>query len=248
MDQDLLEPDRALLRKYRLRVALFLLGAVLLVGLLGTLYRAINTLEYLDLVEAERDRWQRPEDVVAALKLKQGDAVADLGSGAGYFALKLSRAVGTSGRVLAVDIRRLPLVFLWIRALLGGHQNISVHLGGSDAPKLPAGALDAVLIANTYHEFANPDAMVDRTFRARVAADAWSSWIGACRPASRAKSMVILTGSLPNSSRAKSGRRDSRSFNEMTASSNAPRESVGGSSSPGRRLGRTVCGSPTRLP
>ena len=102
--------------------------------------------------------------MVAVLKLKQGNAVADLGSGAGYFALKLSRAVGKSGRVLAVD--RLPLVFLWIRAVLSGQQNISVRLGGSDDPNLPAGALDAVLIANTYHEFANPEAMIDRTFRA----------------------------------------------------------------------------------
>jgi ubiquinone/menaquinone biosynthesis C-methylase UbiE len=119
----------------------------------------------LKVVESERDRWQRPSDVIEALKLKQGNAVADVGSGAGYFALKLSRAVGSSGKVLAVDIRKLPLVFLWIRAFLRSQHNIRIRVGDPDDPRLPAGIVDAVLIANTYHEFANPELMLDHISR-----------------------------------------------------------------------------------
>jgi SAM-dependent methyltransferase len=81
--------------------------------------------------------------------------VVDLGCGAGYFALKLSAAVGTTGTVHAVDILRLPLIFLWIRALRGGARNLHVVLGDPDDPHI-AGPVDAVLIANTYHELSRP--------------------------------------------------------------------------------------------
>jgi ubiquinone/menaquinone biosynthesis C-methylase UbiE len=133
--------------------------------LLNSLYKGINTINRLDVVESERDEWQRPSDVIAALELIEGNVVADVGSGAGYFALKLSRAVGRSGEVLAVDIRKLPLLFLSIRAFSSGQHNIRMHAGDPDDPQLPTGIVDAVLIANTYHEFTNPELTLDHTFR-----------------------------------------------------------------------------------
>src|SRR2546425_12486458 len=129
-------PDATLQRRYRVRVATFLVGVLVCIILLNTLYKGINTFNCLKVVESERDRWQRPPDVIEALKLKEGNAVADVGSGAGYFALKLSRAVGSSGKVLAEDIRKLPLVFLWIRAFLGSQHNIRISVGDPDDPHL----------------------------------------------------------------------------------------------------------------
>src|SRR6185295_6794469 len=105
-----------------------------------------NTLNRLDAVESERDQWQRPADVLRALDLRPGNTVVDLGSGAGYFALKLSPVVGERGQVLAVDLRKLSLFFLWTRALLRGQHNVHVIVGKEDNPRLPAGAVDAVLI------------------------------------------------------------------------------------------------------
>jgi predicted methyltransferase len=77
-------------RVYRIRIALFLLGVVLVVALLSTTYQAVRALIRLDVVERERDQWQRPGSVLQLLNLKNGDVVADLGCGSGYFALKLS--------------------------------------------------------------------------------------------------------------------------------------------------------------
>ena len=134
----------------------FLLGVLGCIFVMDAVLQGINTINRLDGVESERDRWQKPSEVIAALRLAKGDVVADLGSGAGYFALKLSRSVGASGRVLAVDIRRLPLTFLWMRAFLNGRRNVSAHLGDADDPHLPRERLDGVLIANAYHELANP--------------------------------------------------------------------------------------------
>ncbi|MBZ5607275.1 MAG: methyltransferase domain-containing protein [Acidobacteriia bacterium] len=159
-------PNNPSHRRPILRLALFLVCAILIFLAFNTLYSFTNTLHQLDVVEAERDRWQRPVDVLRALDLRAGNTVVDLGSGAGYFTLKLSPAVAKRGQVLAVDLRRLSLFFLWTRAVLRGQHNVHVVLGEEDNPRLPAGAVDAVLICNTYHEFRNPELMIEHIFRA----------------------------------------------------------------------------------
>jgi len=66
------------------RILLFLLGSILILSALYLSFAISNTLDRLDTVEAERDRWQRPNDVLRALDLREGSNVVDLGSGAGY--------------------------------------------------------------------------------------------------------------------------------------------------------------------
>jgi predicted methyltransferase len=121
------------------------------------LEEAVRTLSTLDGVERERDSWQRPDEIMRQLDLHPGLTVVDLGSGAGYFALKIAPRVAPNGRVLAVDLRRQSLAFLWIRAMLGGHWNIHAIRGRVDDPNLPLAPIDVVLIANTYHELAAPE-------------------------------------------------------------------------------------------
>jgi predicted methyltransferase len=153
-------------RKPVFRIVLFLVCAILIILGLSTLYSFTNTLHQLDAIESERDRWQRPTDVLRALDLREGNTVADLGSGSGYFTLKLAPVVGKQGRVLAVDLRKLSLFFLWTRALLRGQHAVHVILGDENDPRLPRGSLDAVLICNTYHEFSHPDRILDHVFQA----------------------------------------------------------------------------------
>src|SRR5262249_32549934 len=80
---------------------------LLLVGIALLLFvaeQAVATLQTLPRIEAERDTWQRPSEIVRSLDLHLGNVVIDFGSGAGYFALKLAPVVGPNGRVLAVDL------------------------------------------------------------------------------------------------------------------------------------------------
>ena len=158
-------PDAEVQRAYRVRITLFLIGVFLVVFLLAVLYRGISTLNALDQVERERDVWQRPGDVVEALALKDGNVVVDLGSGVGYFALKLSPVVGKHGSVVAVDILKEPLLFLSIRAFLRNQRNLHTIHGQPDNPRLQTGSADAVLIANTYHEFTQAKPMLDHVFQ-----------------------------------------------------------------------------------
>jgi len=145
-----------------LRPALVLLAVFVGFGFAIIAYQAVRTLQQLTVVEAERDLWQRPDDVIRALNLRQGSKVVDLGCGSGYFALKLSRVVNPGGTVFAVDIRRLPLRFLWVRTLISRQNNIPTVLGEPDNPHVPDSTFNAVLIANTYHELDNPGAILNQ--------------------------------------------------------------------------------------
>lgn len=142
-----------------------IVAGALLVGL--ALYvgdQAVRTLRALDEVEGERDTWQRPDDVIKYLDVRSGQSVVDLGSGAGYFAMKLAPRIAPEGRVLAVDLRRQSLAFLRIRAWRRGYSNLRVITGEVNDPKLPPGPVDAVLIANTYHELTNSTAILQALF------------------------------------------------------------------------------------
>ena len=143
-----------------LRPALVLLGLFLLIGFAGIAFQSIRTLQRLTIVEADRDEWQRPSEVIRRLNLKKGSVVVDFGSGAGYFALKLSDAVGDRGKVVAVDIRSFSLFFLRVRALLQHKDNIRIIVGDPNDPHLGGAIVDAVLISNTYHELNNPQTIL----------------------------------------------------------------------------------------
>lgn len=158
--------DERTLNRHRGKLVLFLLSALVVFATMYVLYSVIDTLHQLEVVESQRDQWQRPAEVLQALDPRPGSVVVDLGSGAGYFALKLSPIVGKQGQVLAVDIRKLSLSFLWIRALLGQKRNIRVVVGDEDNPHLPLEAADAVLIANTFHELRDPQVMLGHVARA----------------------------------------------------------------------------------
>ena len=145
---------------YRLKLLALLICATATFALLNAGYSALNTISRLDVVEAERDRWQRPTEIIQALAIKPGDTVAEIGCGSGYFSLKLSSAVGKAGRVYAEDIRRLPLVFLWFRTILKNDPNIRVVHGEEGDPHLRAQPVNEVLIANTYHELTDPQAIL----------------------------------------------------------------------------------------
>jgi ubiquinone/menaquinone biosynthesis C-methylase UbiE len=81
--------------------------------------------------------------------------VADIGAGTGYFSFRLSQKV-PKGRVLAVDIQPEMLSIMRDRIAAGAAENVVPVLGAFDDPNLPAGAVDAVLMVDAYHEFSHP--------------------------------------------------------------------------------------------
>ena len=104
-----------------------------------------------------RDRWQQPEVVIHSLALRPGNQVADLGAGGGYFTFRLADAVGTTGKVYAVDIDKGNLEYIASQAAKRGYHNIETILAKPDDPLLPERTVDLIFTCNTYHH------LTDRT-------------------------------------------------------------------------------------
>ena len=108
------------------------------------------------LASSDRDPTQQPEAIVAAMQLKPGMTVADVGTGSGYMLPWLSAAVGPTGRVLAQDIFPDFLDAARKRAAERGLTNVEFIAGTDRDPRLPAGQADAVLVLDAYHHFDYP--------------------------------------------------------------------------------------------
>lgn len=108
----------------------------------------------------EREREERTDLLIPALKLKPRDSVADIGCGSGYHTRRLARVVGTNGVVFAVDIQSEMLTLLTNRLASERIFNVRPVLGTSTDPKLPRGSVDLILMVDVYHEFDHPFEMV----------------------------------------------------------------------------------------
>ncbi len=128
-------------------------------------HRDINA--YMAAMESpQRAAWQKPDQVLAALKLRPGERVADVGAGPGYFTLPIAEAVGKTGKVWAVDIEPKMLDRCRERANAEGIDNIQYILAREDDPLLPDGGVDTIFIVDTYHHFGERPAYVARLRRA----------------------------------------------------------------------------------
>lgn len=114
----------------------------------------------------ERETEENPDAVLQALACRPGDHVADIGCGTGYFAWRLAGKVGSKGKVYGVDIQPEMLDLLARRMKDRGVTNVVGVLGTDQDPKLPAGALDLVLMVDVYHEFDHPFEMMQGIVRA----------------------------------------------------------------------------------
>ena len=109
---------------------------------------------------ASRDAWQKPEEVIEALNLPRNAKVADLGSGTGYFAVRLARAV-PDGVVYGLDSEPDMTRYLAERARREGLSQLQALTVSPEAPSLPE-KVDLVLCVNTWHHVPNRQTYLDR--------------------------------------------------------------------------------------
>jgi ubiquinone/menaquinone biosynthesis C-methylase UbiE len=121
------------------------------------------TMSYLGadwLDRSERVREEEPDKALDALNLAPGMTVADVGAGSGYMTLKMAKRVGPNGTVYANDIQPQMLSILRQRLDREKVANVKLVLGALDDPRLPAGAIDLILMVDVYHEFSDPQPML----------------------------------------------------------------------------------------
>jgi SAM-dependent methyltransferase len=99
--------------------------------------------------------------VMDTLGIAPGKAVADIGAGSGWFTVRAARRVGLAGTVYAVDINPEAIRYIERRQSRESLPNVKAILSKSDDPMLPQAAVDAVLLLKTYHEVADPVALLE---------------------------------------------------------------------------------------
>jgi ubiquinone/menaquinone biosynthesis C-methylase UbiE len=109
------------------------------------------------LERAERQEEERTDLLLQALALKPGESVADIGAGSGYFSWRMAQKVGPTGKIYAVEIQQEMLDILMANMKKRQVEAIvQPVLGTVQDPKLPAAAVDTILLVDVYHELDFP--------------------------------------------------------------------------------------------
>jgi len=99
----------------------------------------------------------KPEEIIERLQIREGQIIADIGSGGGFFTLAFSRKVGKTGRIYAVDIKMNYLDFIRRQSQREGLDNIIFTLSGEDEMNLPVAGVDLVFARNVFHHLPEPE-------------------------------------------------------------------------------------------
>jgi ubiquinone/menaquinone biosynthesis C-methylase UbiE len=114
----------------------------------------------------DREIYNKRYEIVDALGLKPGMAVADVGAGTGLFTRLFAERVGPTGKVYAVDIAERFLSHIATEAKKRGHSHVMTVLGSQDSTNLPGESVDLVFLCDVYHHLENPAKLLGSIHRA----------------------------------------------------------------------------------
>jgi len=114
----------------------------------------------------ERVKEEDPDKLLEVLEVKKGMVVADVGAGSGYHTFRIAPLVGEKGKVIASDIQQPMLNLIKEKAKKNEVKNIDLVKATNKDPKLPANAVDLIILVDVYHEFEFPFEMVDKMIAA----------------------------------------------------------------------------------
>jgi ubiquinone/menaquinone biosynthesis C-methylase UbiE len=116
--------------------------------------------------EARLNGLQPPDQVMDAIGLAPGMAVAEIGAGHGRYVVQLAVRVGSQGAVYGEDIDGAALDHLTRRCQRWNLTHVTAVLGTPTDPKLPPGALDRIFVISAYHHFEDPVRLMRNARRA----------------------------------------------------------------------------------
>jgi ubiquinone/menaquinone biosynthesis C-methylase UbiE len=105
----------------------------------------------------DREVYAKRAEVVAALGLKPGMSVADVGAGTGLFTRLFADKVGKTGRVYAVDIAPRFLTHIATDAKKRGQSQVVTLQASQLSTNLPRESVDLVFLCDVYHHLENPE-------------------------------------------------------------------------------------------
>ncbi|TFH34466.1 MAG: class I SAM-dependent methyltransferase [Bacteroidia bacterium] len=107
--------------------------------------------------EVEATKRQPPDKVMAAIGVKRGMVIGEIGAGRGRYTVYLAREVGTEGKIFANDINKDALAYLDSRCKREGFNNIQIIIGKEEDPLFKPNSLDMAIMVWVYHMIEEPD-------------------------------------------------------------------------------------------
>ncbi len=127
----------------------------------------MNVAEWVRRFEGEsREVYAERHAIVAALGLRPGMRVADVGAGTGLFVPLFAEAVGSAGKVYAVEIAAAFVEHLRERVGAAGLTQVSVIHSDERSISLPENSVDVVFMCDVYHHIEYPRAVLASVHRA----------------------------------------------------------------------------------
>jgi len=116
----------------------------------------LDSKAYIEMLESpQRDMEQKPDEVVAAMDIKEGETIADIGAGSGYFSFRFAQYVGSTGRIYAVDINSDMILYMNRQIRDKKIGNVVTVLSDPEDPLLADNSIDRFFICNTWHHIPN---------------------------------------------------------------------------------------------
>ncbi len=112
--------------------------------------------------------FSNPEKNLAHLSLYEGMSVADLGTGTGFYAKALSKRVGHTGHVYAVEVQKDMVKKLESEIKEDGITNIDVIWGDIEklhGTKIADKSIDAIIISNVLFQVDDKLGLIDEANR-----------------------------------------------------------------------------------
>jgi len=122
----------------------------------GTPMMQLDSKAYISMLEnPQRDIEQKPDEVIAAMDIKAGETIADIGAGSGYFSFRFAPHVENTGRVYAVDVNTDMILYMNRHIRDKKIRNVITVLSDPEDPLLADNSIDRFFICNTWHHIPN---------------------------------------------------------------------------------------------
>jgi len=116
---------------------------------------SINTLnqwnEFLVFNNPNRFLWEKTDEMLSFINIREGERVADIGCGGGYFSWQFAKAAGKSGKVYATEINKEALGYLDDFIVKNNVDNIETVVAKMNDACLPADSIDTAFMCSMYH-------------------------------------------------------------------------------------------------
>ena len=117
--------------------------------------------EFVDQFEREgREIFDKRHEILKAVDLKPGMAVADIGAGSGLFTFLFAREVGPGGKVYSLEINPVMVNNIVRRAREQGYKHVEGQLSTAKSVPLPPASVDVIFTSDVYHHFEYPQVML----------------------------------------------------------------------------------------